>query len=206
MSRHHSSSVRGMTPFALVSGVAGILFGVIAGYLIATQQMTAAAPARVAQVTQDHTHDLPGATPIVNEQELQAYRDILKADPGNARAATELANRLYDAGRFAESVPYYQQAFTADPKNVSVSTDLGTALWYTGRPDEALAQFERSLALEDTHPQTLFNVGIVRLEGKKDYAGAVQAWERLLAANPQYPEVDRVRRLIDDAKNRGKGN
>jgi tetratricopeptide (TPR) repeat protein len=202
MSRHYSSAQR-MSPFALVSGAAGILFGVIVGYLIATQQATpgAATPGTTAPVAHS-----TATTPVVNEQELQAYRDILLNDPGNVRAATELANRLYDAGRFGEAVTYYQRAFTGDPTNVHVSTDLGTALWYMGRADEALAQFEKSLTIEPTHPQTLFNIGIVRSEGKRDYAGAVQSWERLLSATPGYPEADRVRRLIDEAKSHGRGD
>ena len=83
-------------------------------------------------------------------QASQAYRDILQADPKNVRAATELANHLYDAGRFGEAVTYYQQVFAAEPTNVNVSTDLGTALWYSGKPDEALAQFKKSLAIEVT--------------------------------------------------------
>jgi tetratricopeptide (TPR) repeat protein len=148
----------------------------------------------------------PAPTPVVNEHALQAYRDILKADPKNVRAATELANLLYDAGRFGEAVTYYQQVFAADPSSVNVSTDLGTALWYLGRADEALAQFEKSLAIEPAHPQTLFNIGIVRSEGKRDYSGAVQSWEHLLSAAPAYPEAERVRRLIDEAKDRGRGN
>lgn len=185
-----------MSALAIVSGVAGMLFGIIAGYLIATEQGVSAsvgepAPAAFAS---------PSAAPAVNEQELQAYRDILKADPKNVRAATELANRLYDAGRYAEAVPYYQQAFALDPKNVSVSTDLATAIWYTGDADAALAQFNKSLALDPTHAQTLFNVGIVKSQGKNDYKGAVAAWDTLLTANPGYPEAERVRRMLEDAK------
>jgi cytochrome c-type biogenesis protein CcmH/NrfG len=204
MSRTHSSG-RSMSPLALVSGIAGILFGIIVGYLIATQQTAPGAAAAGIAIPAGHPPMAGAQAPVVNEQELQAYRDILEADPENTRAATELANRLYDAGRFSEAIAHYQQVFAADPRNVHVSTDLGTALWYTGRADDAIAQFEKSLAVEATHPQTLFNMGIVRAEGKQDYAGAVQAWEQLLTSNPTYPEADRVRRLIDDAKGRGTG-
>jgi len=66
-----------------------------------------------------------GATAVVSDAELQAFRDILASDPKNVKAATDLANRLYDAGRFAEAIPYYQQAHALDPKNISVSTDEG---------------------------------------------------------------------------------
>ena len=198
MSTPRPSSSGSPSVLAVVSGLAGMLFGIIVGYLIATQQGVSAsvgAPAATTAVTQT-------SAPAVNEQELQAYRDILKADPKNLRAATELGNRLYDAGRYAEAVPYYQQAFALDPKNVGISTDLGTAIWYTGDADGALAQFDKSLAIEPTHGQTLFNLGIVKSQGKNDHKGAVQAWERLLASNPGYPDAERVRRMIADARTR----
>lgn len=185
---------------AVVSGIAGILFGIIVGYLIAAQQYApAAGGAGVVPVAQAAAAP---AAPLVNEQELQAYRDILKADPKNARAAIELGNRLYDASRWSEAIAYYTQALAVEPTNINVSTDLATALWYSGKPDEALAQFDRSLAINPAHPQTLFNIGIVRSEGKGDHAGAVRAWEKLLESNPSYPEADRVRQLIAQSKAR----
>ena len=130
------------------------------------------------------------------------YRNILASDPKNVRANVELGNRLYDAARYAEAIPYYQQAFILDPKNVSVSTDLATALFYAGRPDEALAQFDRSLAIDPKHGQTLFNVGIVRRDGKQDPKGAIAAWERLLASVPDYADAGKVRTMIAELKAR----
>ena len=184
-----------------VTGVAGILFGVIVGYILGagqagpSSQVVGAAPAPVqAEATAGQ------ATALVTDAELQAYRDILARDPKNVKAATDLANKLYDAGRYAESIPYYQQAFAIDPKNVSVSTDLGTALYYAGRPDEALAQLQRSLEADPSHAQTLFNIGIVKRDGKKDGKGAVEAWQRLLEVAPNYPEAARVRSLIAETK------
>jgi cytochrome c-type biogenesis protein CcmH/NrfG len=196
---HQSArSANSMSALAIVSGVAGILFGIIVGYLIATQQgvgATGVAPSAPTAVSAPSA-----AAPAINEQELQAYRDIVKADPKNVKAATELANRLYDAGRWPEAIVYYRQAFALDPKNVNVSTDLATALWYTGDADGALAQFEKSLQIDPTHSQTLFNMGIVRSQGKNDHKGAATAWEKLLASNPGYPEAERVRRLLDEAR------
>lgn len=200
MSRSVQPARNGTSSLAIVSGVAGILFGIIVGYLIAAQQY---APSTAGGAVMPVAQAAPApAAPIVNEQELQAYRDILKGDPKNIRAATELGNRLYDAGRWSEAAIYYEQAFALDPKNINVSTDLATAIWYSGKPDEALAQFEKSLALNPGHPQTLFNVGIVRAEGKNDHAGAVRAWEKLLELNPSYPEASRVRELIEGSRAR----
>jgi len=88
----------------------------------------------------------------------------------------------------------------ADGSDVNVSTDLGTALWYAGQPDDAIAQYEVSLRLDPTHAQTLFNLGIVKSDGKRDYSGAVRAWETLLQVNPAYPDAQRVRTLIGEAR------
>jgi tetratricopeptide (TPR) repeat protein len=140
------------------------------------------------------------AAPIVDETELRAYRDILARDPANAVAATNAGNLLYDAQRYTEAIPFYQQAFAANSQDVNVSTDLGTALWYAGRPAEALAQYDRSLAINATHAQTLFNIGIVRSDGMHDYAGAITSWETLLKTHPDSPDVAKVQTLLAAAR------
>jgi len=184
---------------AWVSGFAGALFGVLVGYVVAVAQ---ARPAPQAAAVAATPAAAPAGVPALNESELQTYRDILTRDPKNVRAAVELGNRLYDAGQYAEAVTYYQQAWSLDPTNVGVSTDLGTALWYLGRPDDAIQQFERSLALDPGHAQTLFNLGIVRRDGKQDLKGAVEAWERLRALNPSSAEAQRAGTLIEQARQR----
>lgn len=178
-------------------GVAGILFGLISGYILGAGQ-TPYAPAVQAATTAALPHDHP--TTVANESELRAYREILEADPKNAKAAVELANRLYDAGRYAEAVPYYRKVLAVEPKNADVSTDLATALYYSGQTDDALAQLDASLTINPTHAQTLFNLGIVKRDGKKDAKGAADAWERLLNAHPDYPEAARVKSLLAQAR------
>ena len=178
-------------------GLAGILFGLISGYILGAGQ-TSYAPAVQAVASASLPHDHP--TTVVNESELRAYRDILEADPKNVKAAVELGNRLYDAGRYAEAVPYYRKALAVEPKNADVSTDLATALYYSGHTDDALAQLNASLTIDPTHAQTLFNLGIVKRDGKKDATGAADAWERLLNAHPNYPEAARVRSMLAQAR------
>lgn len=127
------------------------------------------------------------APPAIDEAELKRLEAIVEKTPGDAQALVNLANLLYDAKRYEDSIAWYGKALVKDPRNVSVSTDMGTALWYIGRADEAIAQFEKSLAIEPTHPQTLYNMGIVKLHGKNDAPGALAAWEKLIQTNPDNP-------------------
>ncbi len=180
----------------IVYSFATLLVGALAGYVLASQGTY---PTPAAAAASPPAAAVPTTTPVVDEGALKAYRDILARDPKNVQAAVGAGNLLYDAHRYVEAIPFYQQAFALAGSDVSVSTDLGTALWYAGRADEALAQYDRSLAIDAMHAQTLFNVGIVRAEGKHDFAGAIAAWDKLLATSPTYPNAADVRRLIADA-------
>jgi tetratricopeptide (TPR) repeat protein len=189
----HERSYDEEAPYTWIAlAVLLLMIGVLGGYALSLPARSiAAAPAPAPAA--------PAAT-LTDENALSAYRDMLARDPKNVQAAISAGNILYDAKRFAEAIPYYEQAMALDAKNVNVSTDLGTALWYSGRADDALAQYAGSLAIDPRHAQTLFNVGIVKSEGKRDYAGAVASWEQLLAANPSYQNAASVRSMIDEAR------
>ncbi|MGC4084329.1 MAG: tetratricopeptide repeat protein [Vicinamibacterales bacterium] len=183
----------------MVYAVGMLLVGGLAGYVLSSATTprshvvaTAVAPAPAA----------PQAA-VVNEAVLQSYRTILAKDPSNAQAAIDAANMLYDAKRYLDAIPLYRQALAARATDVNVSTDLGTALWYTGNADDALAQYDVSLRIDPSHAQTLFNIGIVKSDGKHDYAGAVRAWETLLQRNPAYPNAANVRSMLADARAKG---
>jgi cytochrome c-type biogenesis protein CcmH/NrfG len=97
-------------------------------------------------------------------------------------------------------VDYYGRALKVRPSDVSVRTDMGTALWYMGNADAALAQFDTALSFEPNNPNTLFNRGVVRWQGKQDAAGAIADWKKLLAANPNYSGRNQVEQLIAQAQ------
>ena len=187
----------------VVVGIAGTLLGLSVGYMIGTQLQDptiadispTSSPAAVAQTRTDAT--------LVDQQAVAALREILARDPDNLTANIALGDRYYDARQYTDAVPFYRAAIQLDPNNADVSTDLGTALYYSGRPDEAMTQFEHSLSVDATHAQTLFNIGIVALEGQGDPQRAVESWERLLSTHPTYPGRDRVEALVARARGLG---
>jgi len=183
----------------IVYAIGMLLVGGLAGYMLSA---TAGSGAPGAMPAATSMSPAPGGSPAatVDEVALKTFRDILARDPRNVQAAVSAGNMMYDAKRYEEAIPFYQQAMSASGTDVNVSTDLGTALWYTGRTDAALAQYAVSLSIQPTHAQTLFNIGIVKSDGKKDFAGAVGAWEMLLASNPSYPDAARVRTMIAEAR------
>jgi tetratricopeptide (TPR) repeat protein len=185
----------------IVYAVAMLLVGGLGGYILSATA-TRSAPGAPAAAPTPVAAAAPAA--LVDENQVRAYRDILARDPRSFEAAVALGNLLYDGKRYIEAIPYYQQAL-ALKRDINVSTDLGTALWYSGRTDEALAQYGLSLSIDPNHAQTLFNLGIVRSQGKSDYAGALQAWERLLDGNPAYANAAAVRTMIGEVRGKAAG-
>ena len=66
--------------------------------------------------------------------------------------------------------------------------------------DTAIKEFEKTLTYAPGHANTLFNLGVVRWQGKMDPKGAVEDWETLLKLNPNYDNKARVLELISRAR------
>ena len=112
----------------------------------------------------------------------------------------KLGNIYYDGQQFPDAIQYYERALVLHPENADVRTDMGTAYWYQGNADKAVAELEKSLKYRPGYAQALFNLGVVRWQGKTDPKGAVQAWQELLKANPDYPQRQQVEQFIQKAK------
>ena len=77
---------------------------------------------------------------------------------------------------------------------------MATAYWYMGNADSAIEEFNKELTYEPNKPNTLFNLGLVKWQGKMDINGAVADWQKLLDTNPNYEGKDKVEQMIAEAK------
>jgi tetratricopeptide (TPR) repeat protein len=147
---------------------------------------------------------VPSAAELGRAADSQAapLLEQLKADPSNAALLTQVGNLYYDAKQYPTAIDYYQRALKLHPNDTSVRTDMATAYWYKGDPDTAIAQFNSALSVDPTKADTLFNLGVVKWQGKKDAQGAIAAWQKLLDTNPGYPNKENVLQMIAQAQAR----
>jgi tetratricopeptide (TPR) repeat protein len=124
----------------------------------------------------------------------------LKADPKNVELLTSIGNLYYDAQQYPAAVDYYGRELQIKPSDTAVRTDLATAYWYMGNADTAIAELNKALTYAPTNPNTLFNLGLVKWQGKHDSAGAIAEWTKLLAANPNYESKDKVQQMLSDVE------
>ncbi len=179
-----------------------LLLGVALGYLFRGSASPAAAQASASTTAQGGVHQ---QQPDSNAQAVLAQTaapllEAINQNPSDYDSLVKLGNLFYDGQQFPSAIQYYERALAIHPENPDARTDMGTAYWYTGNADKAIAAMETSLKYRPGHPQTLFNLGWVRWQGKADPKGAVEAWEQLLKANPDYPQKQQVEQYIAKAK------
>ena len=193
---------------AYTLAVVCLLLGMAGGWLIrGSQSPAAAAPAMAASApAPTGMGGAPNGQPTPEQMKQMADTQAapliekLKADPNNPELLASIGNYYYDAQQYPTAVDYYGRALKAKPSDAAVRTDMATAYWYMGNADTAIAEFNKSLSYEPNKPNTLFNLGLVKWQGKMDINGAVADWEKLLATNPNYEGKDKVEQMIDESK------
>ncbi|HKB12785.1 MAG TPA: tetratricopeptide repeat protein [Vicinamibacterales bacterium] len=185
---------------AVAFGIAGVLFGLIAGWVIGSQQASGrpAAPAAQAQAAAPAS-GTSGTTraAVLDETKVNALKNVAEREKTNPTPRVDLGNLYFDAERYDDAIKWYGEALALSPDNVDVSTDLGVCYYYSNQPDKALQQFEHSLKVDPKHAKTLLNLGIVRAFGKQDLDGAMQAWQKVLEVAPGSQEAQAARRALD---------
>ena len=187
----------------IVFAVAGVMFGLIAGWIIGAQQANPRVPAAAAPAASAAAPPASGSSgraTVVDEAQVQALKNVADRETSNPAPRTQLANLYFDAERYDEAIKWYEQAIALSPEDPNLSTDLGVCYYYTNQPDKALTQFEHSLKIDPKHTKTLLNVGIVKAFGKQDLEGAAKAWDQVLQLAPDSPEGQAAKRALDSLR------
>jgi len=182
------------------TGFVCLCIGLGIGYLFGKQSAGIGAPGASmpsqAQTSSPSQSQPPLQNPAVAAQKEASLRALLMANPKNLDALIQLGNLYYDQGQHQQAVEWYGKALEIDPRNVNVRTDRGSSYSNINQPDEAIAEFQKSLQVDPGHAQTLYNLGLVYLQGKNNIAEAKKAWQKLLAANPNWPNRADIERQL----------
>jgi cytochrome c-type biogenesis protein CcmH/NrfG len=195
-----------MAVFCLVLGGAlGYLFRGSASRPVQASAATAQpAAARAAAPVTGMPQQMPSLDDMKRMADKQAEPLLqkLKNDPNNSSLLNQLGTLYKVTHQFQQAEDYYRKAVKADPKNVAARTDLASCLYYEGDVDGALRQLQESLQYDPKDANTLFNLGLIEWQAKKDSSSAVSAWQQLLKSNPQLADDKKaaVEKLIAQAK------
>jgi cytochrome c-type biogenesis protein CcmH/NrfG len=199
--------------------VISLIVGLTVGYLFRGSQ--SAGPATSAVTASDpssqpspHTGAMGkgGKMPSLEEMKQMADKkaapllEKMKTDPTNKDLLIQVAKIYGSTHQFKEAAVYYDKAVQIDPKDVALRTQLASTLYYDGDVDGAIGQLQQSLHYDPKDANSLFNLGMIKWQGKQDSKGALAAWQQLLKSNPQL-SADRkaaVQKLMADVQMQGK--
>jgi cytochrome c-type biogenesis protein CcmH/NrfG len=182
----------------LVAGMC-LIVGFAIGY-IRLQSPQAISPATIGSPAPE-SHAARGAmdsrrVPSPHEPSLDEMKQVadkqaapilekLKSDPKDQALLVQAGDIYYRSHRFTDATAYYDTAVKADPAKVALRTKLASSLYRSGDVDGAIAELNRALRYDPRDANTLFDLGVIRLQGKGDAKGALAAWQQLLKSNPQ---------------------
>ena len=193
--------------------VISLVVGLAIGYLFRGSQ-SPAAPAQAVATAQPAapTGGMGGHMPSLEEMKQMADKkaapllEKLKGDPNNSDLLIQAGNIYLNTHQFKEAAGYFDRALQVDPKNVAIRTEMASCLYYNGDVDGAISQLQKALQYNPKDANSLFNLGMIKWQGKQDSKGALGAWQQLLKSNPQL-SADRkatVQKLMADVQMQGK--
>ena len=190
-----------------ISAAICLALGVSLGYLFRGSGSPPAGPSAVHNPPTAAAPQMPSLEQMkeMANKKAEPLLAKLQADPKNTSLLIQTARIYQSTHQFKEAAAYYDKALTIEPANVEVRGAMASCLYYTGDVDGALQQFERSLKDDPNNANSLFNLGLIRWQGKNDAPGAVTLWKQLLKSNPKLDDQKRaqVEKLIADASRNG---
>lgn len=115
---------------------------------------------------------------------IEAYRQALEFDPGDADAHINLGRMLHERGDIAVAERHYRAALRARPHDVTARYNLGVALEDLGRLPEARGAYQEVVLADPQHADAWFNLaGVLEQIGRKSEAvRCLKAYRALVTA------------------------
>ena len=136
------------------------------------------------------------------EAMTQKLADRLKQEPNDVQGWTMLGRSYAVLGRHPDALPAFKQALALKPDDASVLTDYADALAVVngrnleGEPTQLIA---RALQIEPNNQKALSLAGTAAYL-RKDFAGALRHWDKLVQVAPDSDFVRQIQRGIDEAR------
>jgi cytochrome c-type biogenesis protein CcmH len=183
----------------LTAAIVGAAVPLVAiGLYFAVGNPDSLVPERVAGAGEPH-----GVTQQQVEAMVEQLAARMRANPSDPEGWRILARSYAVLGRFKESVEAYANAAARIPNDAQLLADYADALGMAqgrtleGEPEKLIA---RALAIDPANTKALALAGTAAFN-RKDYARAIEYWQRMLAVLPPDAEtVQAVRSNIAEAR------
>jgi len=182
----------------LIAIAISLLLGFLTGTIFTTYKL---GPSKTTVSQPDKGPEQQGIT-LNNEQskDITALETEVENNPANGEAWTRLGNLYFDTNQVKKAIDAYTRALDLVPVNADILTDLGVMYRLDKQPDKAIEFFDKAIEANPRHEPSRLNKGVVLLYDLGRIPDALQAWQELLAVNPNAMTANgqSVRDLVAD--------
>ena len=101
---------------------------------------------------------------------IRLYEQVLRKDPGNAKALYMLGYAYGQLGEIESEIAYYRAAVQAGYRTEQIFHNLGKACLAVNRPEEAIAAFDSGLSFNPLSADNHFGLGMAYQKKSEDDA------------------------------------
>ena len=131
----------------------------------------------------EELQNLRNNEPVDYAPQIEAYQDLITANPADADAITGLGDVYMQTGSYAQAAEQYNQAVTINPNNSVYYSRLGDAEFALGMVDVALRDLQRGLEVNPNDQEILLYLGSIYAQTGKQ-AEATVYWQKAMDIDP----------------------
>src|SRR5262245_42182635 len=100
---------------AIAFGVAGVLFGLVAGWIIGSQQANLRSVGPAPQAATQPAAPAATTPPPLDESKVNAFRSAAERMPKDPAPRIELGNLYFDSERYSDAITWYAEGLKLQP-------------------------------------------------------------------------------------------
>ena len=181
----------------ILFGIAGLLLGLVVGFMVAnsinqrgatptvsTGPQSSALPPGHPDISANKALDAQG---VASMPEVQAAISKAKEEPSDFNAQMKAAELFYQIQRFDEALNYLKRANQLQPDNYEVIVNLGNANFDAGKFEEAEKWYSVALVKKTEDVNVRTDLGLTFLfREPPDIDRAIQEFQRSLEHDPNH--------------------
>ena len=122
--------------------------------------------------------------PIRQEQKLKTLKKYIKQYSSGWKKHLELADLLYEMGRWSEAIPAYHRVIKGQPQLIKPRIQLGKILQLMNRKEEAIAVYENAVVLAKKEATKQHLLGLIK-SCQGNSKGAIAAFKSATGLEPK---------------------
>lgn len=138
--------------------------------------------------------------PVDYSPQIEAFQDLIKANPNDTMALAGLGDVYMQSGRYADANDMYLKAVAIEPANSAFYSRLGDSEFALGMVDVALRDLQKGLAINPKDQEILLYIGSIYAQtGKPDEAK--KNWQQAYNIDPSTRYAHVAQQLIAQQDN-----